>query len=232
MISARPPLFNPAPTKKARATKTKSRTNALTMYKPVRVNNGHQAFPKQKRCTLRYCDSPVIISTTGAYTEYLYSANGMYDPNITGSGHQPRYFDQSMAIYNHYTVLSSRIAVSMLAPLDGTLIWTLFRDDDTTTGVTSGIYAIERQSCVYKAYETTNTPTGNVLRNSWKASSTFTGDPLSKDELAGDSSANPVESTYFVISVQNGNLTTSSYPMVVTIDYDVVFSELKSIGSS
>lgn len=202
------------------------------MYKPIRVSMGKQAFPKQMRSTLRYADTPVIISTTGAYTEYLYSCNGIYDPNISGTGHQPRYFDQMMEIYNHYTVVASKITVSFLAPLDGSCTFTIFRDDDTTTNVTTSYQAIERKSCVYLAYETSNTPSGNVLRNKWDASATFTGDPLSRTDLQGTVSTNPTEQTYYVITVQNGNLTTSSYPLLVTLDYDVVFDELKSIGSS
>ena len=37
------------------------------------------------------------------------------DPNHTGVGHQPLYFDQLMTIYNHYIVIGAKITVKFTA---------------------------------------------------------------------------------------------------------------------
>ncbi len=44
-------------------------------------------------------------------SDNVFALNGCYDPDITGIGHQPRYFDQFMGLYVRYRVL--RAAVRM-----------------------------------------------------------------------------------------------------------------------
>lgn len=64
---------------------------------------------------LRYCDMPAInADATGLPSVHTYSANGMWDPDYTGGGHQPKGFDQWMAFYNHYTVVGSKINVEYM----------------------------------------------------------------------------------------------------------------------
>lgn len=36
----------------------------------------------------------------------------MYDPDLTGFGHQPYFFDQLTDIYSHYVVIGSKIKIS------------------------------------------------------------------------------------------------------------------------
>lgn len=63
------------------------------------------------------------ISSLGVH---VFTANGLYDVNITGVGHQPAGYDQIMAIYNEYIVLGSTIRVS-------------FANSDSTQDVICGI---------------------------------------------------------------------------------------------
>ena len=37
--------------------------------------------------------------------------NSLFDPNLSGLGHQPRGFDQLMAVYEKYTVVAAKITV-------------------------------------------------------------------------------------------------------------------------
>ena len=47
---------------------------------------------------------------------YRFRANGLYDPDRTGTGHQPFGYDEWSPIYDHFTVVGSRITVYPLAP--------------------------------------------------------------------------------------------------------------------
>lgn len=46
---------------------------------------------------------------TGISGSYIYTLNGLYDPDITGGGAQPTGFDEYMAMYNHYRVTKCSI---------------------------------------------------------------------------------------------------------------------------
>ena len=46
--------------------------------------------------------------------ENQFVANGAFDPNLTGVGHQPRGFDQFMAGYETFTVTGSKISVNFV----------------------------------------------------------------------------------------------------------------------
>lgn len=45
---------------------------------------------------------------------YVYSLNGLYDPDISGVGGQPTGFDQYMALYGKYTVLKAKVIASCI----------------------------------------------------------------------------------------------------------------------
>lgn len=78
-------------------------------------------FPREMWTTLTYTENIVMTSTTGAPSTYLFSTNGLYDCNISGTGNQPRYFDtlcgsnNTTAVYNNYKVHASKIDIQVIA---------------------------------------------------------------------------------------------------------------------
>jgi len=51
------------------------------------------------------------VSTTNANTYFEVALNGMYDPDLTGTGGQPQGFDQYAAMYKYYRVIASSISI-------------------------------------------------------------------------------------------------------------------------
>ena len=68
-------------------------------------------FPNSIITTLKYVDTYLLVSTAGAVTYQVMSANGIFDPDLTSTGHQPLYRDNYAAIYDVYTVLGSKCIV-------------------------------------------------------------------------------------------------------------------------
>lgn len=67
-------------------------------------------FPDSELAVIRYSDE---IGITGAtYGQYTFRGNSCFDPDDTGIGHQPMYFDQYAAVYSRYKVLSCTCRVS------------------------------------------------------------------------------------------------------------------------
>jgi len=78
-----------------------------------RVVNTRQStgFPDSEWATIRYSDE-VPITSGGTYGQYTFRGNSCFDPDETGIGHQPMYFDQYATVYSKYKVKSSRIRVT------------------------------------------------------------------------------------------------------------------------
>ena len=79
----------------------------------TRVVNSRQSigFPDSEWATIRYSDE-IAISSGGTYGQYTYRGNSCFDPDETGIGHQPMYYDQYAAVYSKYKVKYSRIRVT------------------------------------------------------------------------------------------------------------------------
>jgi len=58
----------------------------------------------RERASLRYTDFLAISTTAGTGNQYVYRLNSIYDPDLTGAGHQPYGHDTLAAIYNRYRV--------------------------------------------------------------------------------------------------------------------------------
>jgi len=226
------------PRKRARSTSMSSsgtRSNQVRkkIYTsiPRSISVGKAGFPKILKNTLKYTDAVVMTVTAGAGS-YLFSCNGLYDPNITGTGHQPMYFDQLMAVYDHYTVTSSRIKAYYVP--DSTIttgfMVTLYIDDDTATHAT-GLAAAERDSCKSVVIRPSSQVT-TVLYNSWNAVKYFGPNPLANDNLQGSSSANPTEQSYFVCQGYDFSGAASGLRLYVEIEYDVTWDELATTAQS
>ena len=60
-----------------------------------------EKFQSKLRYSTKFTLNPAASTNV---VQHVFSANGLYDPDITGVGHQPRGFDQLMSLYAQYTV--------------------------------------------------------------------------------------------------------------------------------
>ena len=66
--------------------------------------------PKRLYRSLIYASNfNLNVTASGFPVFYHFSANGLFDPDLTGAGHQPMGFDQIMPLYNNYVVISASI---------------------------------------------------------------------------------------------------------------------------
>jgi hypothetical protein len=80
--------------------------------------NGPIGYPDRVKTTLVYCDT---LTITGTSQQYTYKGNSLYDPNYTGTGHQPFYYDQYIAVYQRYRVYAAKIYIRSLNGADNPL---------------------------------------------------------------------------------------------------------------
>lgn len=223
------------PPKLAKRTKPGPKRNARRVSipkTPVRVFMGRQPFPKQLFNTLTYTESVAFnISAGTGVALYKFLANSMFDPNSTGTGRQPLYFDQLSAIYDHYTVLRSRIRVSPNHISTLPILYSLYLDDDTSA-VANAVDASERIGAVSKMFIPSYGGQNQEMRLSFDAVKTFGPNPMANDNLQGTGLTSPAEQQVYTIQAYDGTGTAATGQLMVWIEYDCVWDEFTTIASS
>jgi len=193
-----------------------------------------KGFPKKMTMTHKYHEVVSHTSTLGAPGFYKFACNGMFDPNLTSVGHQPYYYDQMSAIYDHYTVIGAKIVVKVIPTNNNqnSFYVTMSQNDDTTQ--TAGIDATAEQSSgshIIVPYGANDVV--RILRNSWSAKKTFGGSVLGNDNLQGNATANPTEITVWTIGIlaMDAISTVNSY-LDISIEYIAVWDEIRDIAGS
>lgn len=171
----------------------------------------------------------------------MFSANGVYDPNVTGTGHQPLGFDTMMLYYEQYTVHRSSMSVRCCGNGIQACNVLACLSPDTTTLVVPDV--IENGLAVRKVVDgrgNGGNGTGNrivTLSLSCDVAAYFgrkAGRTLNDDvTLSGTVAANPTEQVYFVLGQWGFGAFTdnTAVGLDVIIEYDVEFWEPRKVAS-
>jgi len=214
---------------------------SATVYK--RGNKARQAragtvvgrslgFPSKMLFKHRYVENLVMTCTAGAISVQNWKCNALYDPNHTGGGHQPMFFDNMCAIYDHYHVIGSRIKLRFTdtdATADSTPLFVgVFINDDVTLP-TSNISIMENK--LGKWMMTSEDSRQNIyqLNTSYSTKKLQGGGSImANDQLQGTATSDPTELSFYSVWVQPADgSSTVSIRMVAEIDYIAVWTELK-----
>lgn len=192
-----------------------------------------KGLPNKITATLKYCDQMFITSQYGAFQTYQFNLNGLYDPNYTQSGHQPMYFDQFMALYNHYHVIGCKWSIRGALNAGGSNAAVGYFVNDDTSIVPDRYTAVAEQGSGYvKVLDAASNNTFN-MSGKWSAKKTFGTQILANNALQGTVATNPTETSVITCFLQAlDQATTNTVQCIVQFEYLVVFHELKDIGQS
>lgn len=229
------------PRKYVPKTKTASRRTRRYRRKQRKVLSFTKApIPNKFATKLRYVEfTTVNPGVTGIAGVHVVKANGMFDPNATGVGHQPRGFDQLMTMYDHFTVVGARISVqfstygsSAYAPLAvGIAV------KDTNTAYTNVNDYLEGRNLVSRMIgaQTTQSAAGTTSISKAFSTRKFLGrsHPLSDPELKGSAFGDPTELAYFhIFAAPMDSSDTDPVTISYRIDYLCVLTEPKQPSQS
>lgn len=191
-------------------------------------------LPNKYSTTLRYQENVSMNAIAGGYTVHRFTANGLYDPNITGIGHQYRGWDELIGLFDHAVVIGISINVKF-SFLDATIVpmncWVSVRDTSTAASIANDYY---ESSYTKRKQVTQRSNTANITYhlnpNKWLG----INHPLSSSELKNSATTNPIEQCYFHIGYEAPD--GLSDPPVCYLDVSlmarVVFMEPKQVAQS
>lgn len=209
---------------------TRSKKYATKAYNQIMGRN-HMNFPLglQRKVEHRYAQFTVSLNpgTGGTAAGYTFSANGMYDPNISGTGHQPMGFDQMAALYDDYIVIHSQIRAFFHnnSQTNGCVVGIVVSDESSVGGDPETI--VERGHTVYRAMG----PSGGtqdvtelqakVAPHKWFG----INNPMDYGNLYGTTSANPTDQVYFIIwAAPLAGIDLAALDCTVVIDYVAIWT--------
>lgn len=226
-------VYTPA---KKRKTTTPKRTSKKSFYPVPRALVQYKTgFPKQLAMTHKYTFSARLSWVAPASNvDYIpIGVNCLYDPYLNLGGAQPLYFDQMAGIYNHYTVMKSRIKATVVPNTIEPFVAGFTIDDDSTPSVTALDVVTQQPSAVY-AISQRDAQVLTVYK-SWDCKSVFGPNPMDNDKLRGNVGANPEEIQAFILFVRAVNAATAIttyFDVYVTVEFDTVWNELKVMTGS
>lgn len=199
-------------------------------------NNSLLARGQYLKVNLKYSESISLNPGIGTGVSYVFSANGLFDPNITGGGHQPVGFDQYMTLYELYTVTASMIKVTFINTdtANAQLVLVCNRDL-STTDADPRVY-LENGATVWDIIGRAGA--GNDIKTIRKAMDlrqfSNNKDIMSEDNYAGTNATNPQEEQYYIVSACSTDLTTDtgSITAFVEITYETYFRQPRQAALS
>ncbi len=245
------------------------KARARAQNKIVNVPKNKLAFPSNIRTTLRYTEKTIFsLQSFDTASIFNFSANNLRDPLTTGAGHQPRGFDESMDLYQSYTVHGATISYHVCprysngsatfqgtAPMAGINVALHSAGEIPAfpaciVGIFKGVEVLTAGQKIQEITEGDKTKWtmvsgsegSKIVSTSLKVADFHgtTGSLTGREGYWGDfdGTNDPTNAVHFsVFAQQLGELSLpTNYHAelvgLVTIEYDVTFSEPKQLGAS
>lgn len=187
---------------------------------------------------LKYGELVAINAGAGTTATHVFRANGCFDPNYTGVGHQPYGFDQWANFYDHITVIGSRIKCTFMptgsAVSTGTNMCAITVEDDVTTS-TSINQLLEKTGTVFGYSGLSSGKQALVLRKNFSTKKFFNlTDVKDNDSVRGLFTQDPTDQAYYHVmaSSTDGSSDPGNVMVAVEIEYICVLSERKNLVES
>lgn len=226
------------PRRKTHAKKASPKKYGSRISRPIAGSYG--AFLAPRITTkLRYNDAFSIISAVGVMNDYQFRLNSIYDPDMTGAGHQPLGRDQLAALYNRYRVDKVFVKVEFSKASEGACCGhALVANNDQTnfTNPFSVIYEQSNSKIAVDSNSTAGSKSKTVLKKMYTLRN-ITGVTSSKyksdDAYSSPVATNPAETIQLhIINCDVLNATTTTTVMNVSMIFYVEFFDPFVVGQS
>ena len=198
---------------------------ADTFVAPSPYSGALRYLPTSQKVTLRYAQKFTISASIAQAGTWVFRANGMFDPDLTGSGHQPRGFDQLMTMYDHFQVIGSKITIMSAQPNISSVIGVCIKDRSTVSTDYEDYLEENPAFNTIGMVGNDGEPMALVANYSQKK---FFGQGSLEEQFEGDVSSDPSEGAFFHVyqtAITDSSVSTNSH--VVVIDYIAVLTEPK-----
>lgn len=196
-------------------------------------------MPDTVMVKLRYHTNILLDPAAGLAANHFFRANGIYDPDYTGVGHQPMGMDQWAAFYQHFQVLGSRLTARFVSQSDAASTGTALAGvglQRSATSVASVDSVVEARDANTRIMTSANAKQDITVTRNFSAKRFFgVKDVRDNDHLQGlCSGSDPAQVAYFNVFLAPlvSSADVASTTVSVLIEYIVLFKERNELPSS
>jgi hypothetical protein len=192
---------------------------------------------RRVRTTLTYFEKRIGCNpgVAGIAADQVFSLNSLFDPYVTGVGHQPAGFDEMMNLFRYYVVVGARAHITFQNTDSTNEALVVSSVSTTSTPLTELQNVVENGRCNYQLLSKagdSRSITDMRLAVSIPAEM-GPKDPIDNPDLWGTSSASPISQLFLHCTAQpNSTADSGIVGLTVVIQYDVVFFEPNTVASS
>lgn len=217
---------------KSRAKKRKTTTQITRNYTSY-IPRAPALAPSAIFVKLSYATT--YFPASAVLNDRVFAGNGLFDPDITGTGHQPLGFDQWMGIYDRYRVHASSIKVTTLnkATAAGSFLnCSVFASIDSS-GVANDEVAEEMPDAEDSLAGTLTGPNEDTMYRYAQTSRVIgVKDIAYSPDYSAPASQNPSAIWYWRIVCGNSDASTLNAVINLNITYTVEFYSIKMLTQS
>lgn len=180
-------------------------------------------FPRRMITRFKYTDTvQMAIDYANGNTVYYFNLNGLYDPDGSGTGHQPYGFDEAMALYSRYRVYKCTWHIAFPNNLGDTYTVAVVPTNGSTSFATQSFgRAAETPMAVTKVISA-GAPTTYIKGSVYlpKLNGVKPSEYKADDRYIGTAAANPAEVFHLnIVGNQPFSNAITVYPTVTLVYY-------------
>lgn len=222
-----------APSRSVSAVAKRRKTYNIATTFRQRIPWAPNLAPEAITVRLTYATSYTISS--GLQFDKIMSGNGLFDPDVSGTGHQPLGFDEWMALYDRYRVLASTCTVTTInnTASAGNNIQTTLIPTNQQTAIANDDEAEELPDSTENTAGVSTGPAEDTVSRSMQTSY-MVGVPNIRysTEYSGTNSANPVQQWYWRVFHASVNASAITAFVNINIKYTVEFYQKRMLSQS
>lgn len=184
-------------------------------------------FPDTLPTRLQYREN-LNLSLGSTVTSYVFRGNSLFDPNFTGTGSQPMFYDQLSAIYDFYMVTQSHIKVTFSHSIADAITCVVIPQVANITWPSIATYA-ERPRAISKLLDGNNT---KAISNYCKSKAALGVKRLETSVHGSNILTNPVNQWVWQIALDAFTVTSGTVHAQVELSYEAEFFGRKEISRS
>jgi len=168
-----------------------------------------------------------LVSVSGSIGKQVIYLNSTYDPDNTGTGHQPLYRDTYAAIYDQYAVVSATLTVTfVINAAQACIVGAVVEDDNTTSSSVTTL--MEQNLGEHRLVPmATGSPNTHTFTVKWDCKRDLGIDPYASESYKTAVGSNPTEVASMLLYAvpADGAASTTTFANI-TLEQVVLWTEL------